>query len=103
MLTMLGWNAPRRSLELVQPSEQASKASNKEMHISFDPSPDYGGIAKAAAGTRFGSLDGGLLAKKASTVRELGDVLKVAVKSVSEGRGAVVEVVLNVDEMGESR
>ena len=73
------------------------------MHISLDPSPDDGGIAKAAAGTNFDSLNGGLLAIKASTVRELGDVLKVAVESVMEGRGAIVEVVLNVDEMGESR
>ena len=100
---MVGWNAPRRSLELVQPSEEALQASNKEMHISLDPSPDYGGIARAAAGRRFGSLDGGLFVGKASTTADLEEVLKESINCVMSGRGAVIEAVLNVGDKGESK
>lgn len=45
-----GWNAPRKSLLLVHPSGLGSEASNEEINISFDPVPDYAGIAKAVAG-----------------------------------------------------
>ena len=72
------------------------------MYISFDPPPDYGGIAKAAAGSNFGGLKDGLFSGKASTASELKDLLEQAVRSVQGGRGALVEAVLNVDEMGES-
>src|SRR5690606_19534230 len=44
---LLGWNAPRRSLLLVHPDGLGSKATNEEINISFEPSPDYAGIAKA--------------------------------------------------------
>ncbi|KAI9877632.1 MAG: hypothetical protein M1830_003247 [Pleopsidium flavum] len=103
VLNNKGWNAPRRSLELVQPSEQALNASNKEMHISLDPSPDYGGIARAAAGREFGGLKQGLFAGKASTTAELGDMLKEAVNCVMSGRGALIEAVLSVGDKGESK
>jgi L-rhamnose isomerase len=72
------------------------------MHISFDPPPDYGGIAKASAGCSFGGLDVGLFAGKASTARELKELLEEAVKAVQGSRGTLVEVVLSVDEMGGS-
>ena len=95
-----GWNAPRQSHKLVHPKGVGSRSSNKDMYISLEPSPDYSGIAKAAAGVNFGSLKGGLYAAKASTTEELKEVLDKAVKEVISGRGAVVEVVLNVDEQG---
>jgi thiamine pyrophosphate-dependent acetolactate synthase large subunit-like protein len=98
----LGWNAPRRSHELVHPHGLAATATNKQMHISFDPPPDYGGIAKASTGSSFGGLNAGLFAGKASTARELKELLDEAVKAVQGGRGALVEVVLSVNEMGDS-
>ncbi|MCJ1399053.1 hypothetical protein MMC11_002255 [Xylographa trunciseda] len=103
ILNNRGWTAPRRSLELCQPSEQALKATNREMHISLDPAPDYCGIAKAAAGSSFGGLTSGLFTGRASTAGELADVLKEAVRCVKKGRGAVVEAVLNIGEMGEEK
>jgi hypothetical protein len=72
------------------------------MHISFDPPPDYGGIAKAAAASGFGSSNADLFTGKARTASEFEDLLDQAVKAVEEGRGALVEAVLSVDEMGES-
>ncbi|TGO35797.1 hypothetical protein BHYA_0146g00220 [Botrytis hyacinthi] len=101
VLNNRGWNAPRQSHRLVHPTGLGATALNKDMHISLNPSPDYSGIAKAAAGDNFDSLQGSLFAAKVSTTTELGDVLSKAVKEVQNGRGAVVEVVLNVDEMGD--
>lgn len=84
-----GWNAPRRSLLLVHPSGLGSKASNKDLAIAFEPSPDYSGIAKAAAG-------GNLWAGKASNVEELHRLLPEAIKSVKEdGVGAVLDACLD--------
>ncbi|KUJ08326.1 acetolactate synthase [Mollisia scopiformis] len=102
VLNNRGWNAPRRSYELVHPHGLGATATNKQMHISFDPPPDYGGIAKAAAGSSFGGLDSGVFAARASTASELKEVLHQAVQAVQDGRGALVEAVLSVDEMGET-
>lgn len=84
VLNNKGWNAPKRSLMLVHPEGEASKLSNEELNISFAPSPDYAGIAKAAAG-------GKLWAGRASTVEELGRLLPEAVQSVKNGVGAVLD------------
>jgi thiamine pyrophosphate-dependent acetolactate synthase large subunit-like protein len=100
VLNNRGWNAPRNSMNLVHPDGLAFQATNEELHISFEPSPDYSWIAKAASGKKFGGLDGGLLAAKVSTSMELGTVLEEAVTAVKEGRGAVVEVVLENAEAG---
>ncbi|PQE26109.1 thiamine pyrophosphate enzyme protein [Rutstroemia sp. NJR-2017a BBW] len=102
VLNNRGWNAPRQSYKLVHPTGLGATSTNKDMHMSLDPSPDYSGIAKAAAGENFGSLKGGLFAGKATTTAELKDVLERAVREVQSGRGAVVEVVLGVDEQGNS-
>jgi hypothetical protein len=69
---------------LVHPNGLGSKATNEELNISFTPSPDYAGIAKAAAG-------GDLFAEKVSKTSELEDVLKRAVESVKNGTTAVVD------------
>ncbi|QSZ32904.1 hypothetical protein DSL72_002485 [Monilinia vaccinii-corymbosi] len=92
-----GWNAPHQSHKLVHLEGAGSRASNKDMYISLEPSPDYSGIAKAAAGENFGSLKGSLYAAKVANTEDLNRVLDEAVKEVRTGRGAVVEVVLNVD------
>lgn len=82
-----GWNAPRKSLLLVHPSGHGSRATSEELNISFTPSPDYAGIARAAAG-------GKLWADRASTVDELAQKLKEAVDAVKGGKGAVLEAQL---------
>ena len=64
-----------------------SKATNEDLNISFTPTPDYAGIARAAAG-------GNLWAESASTVDELGKLLPKAIESVRNGIGAVLDAQL---------
>ncbi|CRK32119.1 hypothetical protein BN1708_016079 [Verticillium longisporum] len=85
VLNNKGWNAPRRSLLLVHPDGAGAKASNEEINISFDPSPDYAGIAKAAAG-------GDLMAARVGHVEELEGMLKKAIETVQGGQSAVLDV-----------
>lgn len=80
-----GWNAPRRSLLLVHPDGLGSQATNEEINISFDPVPDYSGIAKAAAG-------GNLYAARVDNAQALDQTLKEAIASVQGGQAAVVDV-----------
>lgn len=68
----------------MHPSGHGSKATNEDLNISFAPSPDYAGIAKAAAG-------GNLWAGQAGTVEELEEMLPKAIESVKSGRGAVLD------------
>ncbi|OLN80974.1 Benzoylformate decarboxylase [Colletotrichum chlorophyti] len=84
VLNNKGWNAPRRSLLLVHPEGEGARASNEEINISFDPSPDYAGIAKAAAG-------GDLFAARVDNTADLEDVLKKAIEAVQSGQAAVVD------------
>ncbi|KAK4697059.1 hypothetical protein P7C71_g958, partial [Lecanoromycetidae sp. Uapishka_2] len=84
----LGWNAPKNSLKLVHPNGVGAKATNEELNISFVPSPDYAGIAKAAAGHN-------LWAGHASTVQELHEQLPKAIESVKNGIGAVLDAHLD--------
>ncbi|KAK8041710.1 hypothetical protein PG993_006233 [Apiospora rasikravindrae] len=78
------WNAPRRSMMLVHPEGLGSKATNEEINISFDPVPDFSGIAKAAAG-------GELFAARVEKTEELEGVLREAIEAVQGGTGAVVD------------
>ncbi|KAJ5826332.1 hypothetical protein N7474_003470 [Penicillium riverlandense] len=84
VLNNKGWNAPRRSMLLVHPDGDASRATNEDLNISFAPSPDYPGIAKAAAG-------GEIWAGRAATVAELAQKLPEAIQSVLSGKSAVLE------------
>ncbi|KAL9123139.1 MAG: hypothetical protein Q9187_000305 [Circinaria calcarea] len=88
ILNNRGWNAPRKSLLLVHPDGLGSKVSNDELNIAFTPTPDYAGIAKAAAG-------GSIWAEHASTTEELGKLLPQAVEAVMQGRGAVLDAHLD--------
>lgn len=88
VLNNKGWNAPRRSMLLVHPEGDGSRATNEDLNISFAPTPDYAGIAKAAAG-------GELWAGRASTVAELAQKLPEAIKSVLDGQAAVLEAQLD--------
>lgn len=73
---------------LVHPEGLGSKATNEELNISFAPTPDYAGIAKAASG-------GECWAGRASTAEELATTLKEAIQHVKDGRTAVLEAQLD--------
>ena len=88
VLNNRGWNAPRKSMELVHPQGYGSKVDNRELNISFEPTPDYAGIAKAAAG-------GKIYAGRAGTAEALEKVLQEAVEAVKSGRSAVLDCHLN--------
>ncbi|KAJ9304278.1 hypothetical protein DTO217A2_6242 [Paecilomyces variotii] len=88
VLNNKGWNAPRKSMLLVHPDGDASRATNEELNISFAPTPDYAGIAKAAAG-------GEIWAGRASTVKTLAELLPQAIESVRQGTSAVLEAQLD--------
>ncbi|KAF2228238.1 thiamine pyrophosphate enzyme, N-terminal TPP binding domain-containing protein [Elsinoe ampelina] len=77
VLNNKGWNAPRKSLLLVHPDGQGSKATNEELNISFAPTPDYAGIAAAASGHK-------AWAGQAWTADDLDQKLKDAIKAVQE-------------------
>ncbi|KAI9807656.1 MAG: hypothetical protein M1825_005597 [Sarcosagium campestre] len=87
VLNNKGWHAPRRSALLVHPQGYVSNATDEELNISFAPSPDYAGIAKAAAG-------GNLWAERAKTVQDLDSLLPEAIKAVQSGVGAVIDAYL---------
>ncbi|PTB63605.1 thiamine diphosphate-binding protein [Trichoderma citrinoviride] len=80
----LRWNAPRKSYMLIHADGVAAEATNEEMNISFNPPPDYAGIA-AAAGA------GDIFALKATKANELEAVLRDAVAKVKAGRTTVVD------------
>ncbi|KAK3331660.1 thiamine pyrophosphate enzyme [Cercophora scortea] len=85
VLNNKGWNAPRRSLELVHPDGLGSKATNEEINISFAPVlPDYGGIAKAAAG-------GDVFIAKVDKAADLDEVLRRGIEAVQSGQSAVLD------------
>lgn len=83
-----GWNAPRNSLQLVHPNGYGSKVDNSDLNISFAPTPDYAGIAKAAAGHH-------AWAGTVSSAADLENLLPEAVQAVKEGISAILEVRLN--------
>lgn len=72
----------------MHPNGLGSKVSNDELNIAFTPTPDYAGIAKAAAG-------GNIWAEHASTAEELGRLLPEAVEAVMQGRAAVLDAHLD--------
>ncbi|RDK41041.1 thiamine pyrophosphate enzyme [Aspergillus phoenicis ATCC 13157] len=84
VLNNKGWNAPRRSMLLVHPDGLGSKVNNRELNISFEPSPNYSGIARAAS-------DGNIHAIRVSDICELDTVLTEAIKVVQGGTSAVVD------------
>lgn len=71
----------------MHPDGEGSRATNEELNISFSPTPDYPGIAKAASGHK-------CWAGVASTADELAKLLPEAVKAVQGGQCAVLEAQL---------
>ena len=69
---------------LVHPDGLGSTVSNRELNISFDPSPDYSGIARAAS-------DGNIHAARVTDRAKLQSVLKEAIEIVQNGTSAVID------------
>lgn len=88
VLNNKGWNAPRRSMLLVHPNGDGSRATNEDLNISFAPTPDYPGIATAASGGTFWGA-------QAANVAQLRKLLPEAIKSVQNGTTAVLEAQLD--------
>jgi thiamine pyrophosphate-dependent acetolactate synthase large subunit-like protein len=88
-----GWHAPRNSLMLVHPNGYGSKVSNADLHLSFDPSPDYAGIAEAAAGG-----PEHLWAVRVGDATQLVEVIQQAVEKVKGGMSVVIDAHLNGSE-----
>lgn len=77
-----GWNAPMHSLLALHPDGAASRAS--DIGVSFEPAPDYAGIAGAA---------GDALGRFVREPDELDDALRSGLRAVQvEGRCAVLDV-----------
>ena len=77
-----GWKSPKLSALAVHPDGYASRAN--DLGTSFDPPPDYAGIAAAA---------GGALARTVKRAEELESALADAMTAVThEGRSAVLDV-----------
>ena len=75
-------------MQLVHPHGEGSKVDNRALNISFAPTPDYAGIAKAASG-------GHCWAGYADTVKDLETLLPQAVGAVKGGVSAVLDAHLN--------
>jgi hypothetical protein len=84
-----GWNAPRNSTQLVYPDGLNKGATDDELNISFEPSPNYSKLAEAAAAEA-----GWLKGMRGKTVKEMRGQLVEALKHVQSGRGAVVEALM---------
>ncbi|KAJ5546388.1 thiamine pyrophosphate enzyme N-terminal TPP binding domain-containing protein [Penicillium frequentans] len=78
-----GWNAPKVSALLVHKDGLSSKSNRRDLNLSFEPSPDYPGIATAA---------GGAWGATVKTQSELGPAIHEARDVVQSGRCAVIEV-----------
>ncbi|CAG8420136.1 unnamed protein product [Penicillium salamii] len=78
-----GWNAPKVSALLVHKNGLSSKSNRRDLNISFDPSPDYPGIA-TAAGNAWGA--------SVTTQAELDSTIQEATSIVQGGKCAVIEV-----------
>ncbi|GIZ36676.1 hypothetical protein CKM354_000014400 [Cercospora kikuchii] len=91
VLNNQGWNAPRKSMLLVHPEGEGSKVDNKALNISFAPTPDYSGIAKAASGHK-------AWAGVAGNAEQLKKLLPEAVAAVQSGVCAVLDAHLDGPE-----
>ncbi|KAJ5610479.1 Thiamine pyrophosphate enzyme C-terminal TPP-binding [Penicillium lagena] len=83
VLNNSGWNAPKVSALLVHKDGLSSKSNMGDLNLSFNPSPDYPGIAAAA---------GGAWGATVKVPEELDPALKEAIHVVRNGRCAVVDV-----------
>ncbi|KAE8391194.1 putative thiamine pyrophosphate enzyme [Aspergillus alliaceus] len=80
-----GWNAPKLSALLVHQDGLASKSNRRDLNLSFEPSPDYPGVA-TAAGKAWGIA--------VNEQDKLDFAIKEAANVVREGKSAVLEVLI---------
>lgn len=74
---------------MVYPDGLNKYASEDELNTSFRPSPNYAALAEAVAGTKW------MQSLRVSTVAELREALRQAVKTVGEEKKAMlIEVLL---------
>lgn len=77
-----GWKSPKLSALAVHPDGYASRAN--EIGVSFDPPPDYAGIAVAA---------GGAFGRSVQSATELDEAIQAGLRAVTqENRAAVLDV-----------
>ncbi|GKT49739.1 uncharacterized protein ColSpa_09920 [Colletotrichum spaethianum] len=91
VLSNKGWNAPQNCLQvsfLVHPTGYGADSTNEDLNISFSPTPDFSGIAKAAAG-------GEAWAGVANSARDLKTMIPEAVEAVQNGISVIMEVRLS--------
>lgn len=71
-------------------------ATDDELNISFNPSPNYAALVEAAAGSGSTKVPGGWMkGVRVSTVKDLRKALEIAVERVQvEGRGVLVEALM---------
>ena len=84
----LGWKAPRNSTALVYPDGLNKGASDDELNVSFEPSPDYAKLAEAAAGASSG--DSWIKGATVSTVAQFRDALQTATELVGARKGGML-------------
>ncbi|TVY90723.1 Benzoylformate decarboxylase [Lachnellula willkommii] len=91
-----GWKAPRNSTALVYPDGLNKTATDDELNISFNPSPDYAALVEAAAGSGSTKVAGGWMkGVRVSTVKELRKELEEAAERIQvEGQGVLVEALM---------
>jgi thiamine pyrophosphate-dependent acetolactate synthase large subunit-like protein len=90
VLNNRGWKAPKNSLLLVHPDGYGSKVTEADLHVEFNPTPDYAGIAQAAAG----GADH-LWAVRVGDAAELVKILPEAVEKVKSGIPVVIDAHLH--------
>ncbi|KAJ5713578.1 uncharacterized protein N7483_010759 [Penicillium malachiteum] len=78
-----GWNSPKVSTLLVHKEGLSSKSHRRDLNMSFEPSPDYSGIAAAA---------GNAWSARVKHPEDLGAVITEGAAIVRGGRSAVIEV-----------
>ena len=71
----------------MHPDGPASRATNEELNISFVPSPDYAGIAKAAS-------NGLIFGARVENDAQLQSALQGAVESLEKGVSAVLDIAI---------
>jgi hypothetical protein len=78
---------------LVHPDGHGSKVSNADLYVEFSPTPDYAGIAQAAAGG-----PEHLWAVRVGKAEDLVKVLPLAVEKVKSGVPVVIDAHLGGSE-----
>ena len=83
VLNNRGWKAPKRSNMVIYPQGLASQVDASDIHCSFDPPPNYCGVAEAA---------GGCLGIKVEKPHDVKPALEKAKATVKTGQGVLLDI-----------